>query len=69
MLKRYKGELPLKDQPIDLTEFERLWEEIGMLWREVERHEIERSFHNEELLQANRRLKEIKHRFFNQLLD
>ena len=61
-------ELPLKDQPIDNVEFERLWEEIGELWRMIEWYEIESSFRDKELLAATRRLQEIKHRFFNQLV-
>ena len=68
MLKRYKGELPLKDQPIDSVEFERLWEEIGMLWKEIEWRDYEDVDPND-TIQLHRRLKEIKHRFFNQLVS
>lgn len=59
---------PEKDQPIDTVEFERLWEEISSLWRDVGWAEAG-GYRSEEFTTTLRRLKEIKHRFFNQLVS
>ena len=56
----------MKDQPIDSVEFERLWEEIGKLWGDLN-YGIETD--DDYLInQSARKLKEIKYRFFNQLV-
>ncbi len=59
----------LKDQPIDIPEFERMWIEIESLWRDIESHEMEwGSSPDVATLVQYRKLKEIKYRLFNQLL-
>ena len=60
-------QLPLKDQPIDVYELDMLWEQMEDYWRELGWLSIY-SPGNERERELLSRLKEIKHRFFNQLV-
>ena len=60
--------MSLKDEPIDTVEFERLWYEMEGLWRGLQWME-DQGFKRKEQLGTQRKLREIKHRFFNQLVS
>jgi len=61
-------ELPLKDQPIDTDELNRIWEEVEYCWRTVEYLEYNDPDNTNLLRELYGRLKVIKHRFFNQIV-
>ena len=60
--------MSIKDEPIDTVEFERLWSEVEDLWRNLQWMEGQ-GFKGKEALITQRKLREIKHRFFNQLVS
>lgn len=59
-------ELPFKDQPVGPQDFEDLWEEIAYLYRKMDYYFENLDDKGER--ECINRLKEIKHRFFNQVI-